>query len=293
MNVGGWNTVQASDIDKYNVDFEELQYLGIEKVRIGGTDPAYTNATATVKALALKAKEYIPYVSVGLVKVPGVSKISPSTWASHKASILAFAQWCQDNNIDEFMIGNEELTHYDTTQYTDDDVIALYLEVAEEVQQIFHGYVNYAIVASKIEAWGAADIQENVNIDKPSVNLYGSSGTDLVDFESQVALARGFWGLNTYISEWAPYWDWSTVSTDQAVQAQLVADRLKIIEKYGLESMYFVWKFHNNNDVSSWNNYGVYVNCGGPNNNREEWLRRHIYYALFDNGNPPANYIGS
>lgn len=277
MNTSMWNVVQAGDTSKLQVDADKLKQQKVKKVRIGGTLPVFSNATQAVKDTALFYKSQGFYVIVGLIG----DNLSHSNIATHEAAMDAFALWCYQNGIDEFMMGNEELKHLG--DLTEDEYIAFLRYKGAQYKILYPNLVlNYAIVADKIQKWIDAGLQIGVEIDRPSINIYGSSWDDVDNFEQQFLLAKNAWGDATYISEWGPFWNWDQVTGSEIEVAMVVWERLKRIMAAGLEHMFFTWKFHNTNDAHNWNKFALWVTTGTPTNPREEWVRRQMYHVLFN-----------
>lgn len=277
VNTSMWNVVQAGDTTKLQVDADKLNQQQVQKVRIGGTLPQYGGATQAVKDTALFYKSQGFYVIVGLVG----ENLSHSNIDAHSDAMDAFALWCYQNGIDEFMMGNEELKHLG--DLTEDEYITFLRSKGTAYKQIYPNLVlNYAIVADKIQKWIDAGLQIGVEIDRPSINIYGSSWDDVDNFEQQFLLAKSAWGYATYISEWNVFWNWDQVFGTELEVALVVWERLKRIMASGLEHMFFTWKFHNTNDAANWNKYSLWVTTGTPTHPKEKWVPRQMYFALFN-----------
>lgn len=291
MNVGGWNSITTGQDVYWQVDVDELWSLGVRKVRLGGTDPAFTDAVTAQKALALRYKARGFYVEIGLTKVPFVSSLTTTTWPAHRQAILDFAQWCQDNGMDAFMTGNEEELHNDNTTITDADIITLYKGVAADAQAIFSGKVVYNASAGDtvISAWNAAGITPGVDLDQVGFNLYGSSYSNTASFQSQVnSVVNGLGTTKAYVSEWNMYYDWTTVTFDQELQQRYIGERLSILEASGLDHFFWTWKNHNVNVPSEWNYWALKTTTGTPTETNQIWQKRSFYYTFF-----PTTYQGA
>lgn len=285
MNVQGWNKFTHVDIDKYRVDAKELWDQGIRHIRIGVSNYSWENINLHVLAAIELYKSYGFTVEAGATRIGGLTS---ANWQAYHDGIVAFAVRCEALGLDTFIIGNELELQIDGTTLTRSQLWTNCLALAVDVAAVFSRKVVLNITETYVSEWVALKSSPGLGALDIGVNVYGSSPSDTSNFTSKVnAIVSGL-GNDGYISEWAPYWNWSNVPFNPELQKQYTEQRYKILKGSGIKRAFFhLWKFHNVDDPTVWNQYGIKMTTGTPTAPNTKWIKRAMYHALF----PQRKYL--
>jgi hypothetical protein len=244
LGMGLFSTYNTSEFDGY---VGILLANGFTELRID--IPGYQNTVwleqskaAVIRAVAKGAK-----VIWGVSSNNGAdpdNTITSTTWLDYRAAILDAAQWAQDNGVYEFQLGNEEEYHNDDTTLTDAQLIANLKSVATDVQAIFtNGNVSYSCWGGSIDDWITAGKSD---IDILASNVYmGGEGSYGNGWKTLITnLVDAFGADGTYLTEFGPsYTSLDDYSTDEAEQAEAVAEMIEYIKASGItRAFYFCYQ---------------------------------------------------
>jgi len=231
----------VDDITQFNTDVDTLLANGITKIRVHMSPYDQPGWQVLGKAAVLSA------ISKGADVIWGVTgggSLTTGDWADYRQEILAAAQWAQDNGVYEFQLGNEEEMHNDDTTLTDAQLIANLKSVATEVQAIFtNGNVSYSCAGVGIDIWIATG---KGDVDILATNLYMGVDGQYDDWWKTLIskMVNAFGTDGTYLTEFGPSWtSLDDFSTDEAVQAEAVAEMIEYIKASGMErASYFCYR---------------------------------------------------
>jgi hypothetical protein len=201
----------------------------------------------TTNVAASKAA-VIAATAKGIKCIWGVSSnptvITASNWVDFRAAILDAAQWAQANGVYEFQLGNEEEYHVDGTTMTVAQIIINLKSVATEVKEIFtNGNVSYSCWQNTIDDWVAVG-KGDIDILASNVYIGGGGYYSGKEWKSRITnLVNAFGVDGTYISEFGPsYSSLDDYSTDEAVQAEGVAEMIEYIKASGItRALFYTW----------------------------------------------------
>jgi hypothetical protein len=286
MNVQGWNKYTHTDTEKYREDARELWSLGIRYLRLGGAHYTWENINLYLLATAEFYKTYGFIVEAGTTYIGG--NLTAAKWQAYHDGVVAFAVRCEAIGLDVFMIGNELESQIDGTTLTRSQLWLNLIQLAADVAAVFSRKIVYSVTAPYISEWAALKSSPGLGQLKIGANIYGSGPSDTVNFTNQVnAIVSGL-GDDGYVTEWAPYWSWSSVPFNPELQKQYVEQRYKILKASGIKrACFFVWKFHNVDDPSSWNQFAIKPTTGIAAEPNTKWQNRAMYHALF----PQRKYL--
>lgn len=258
MCIGGYGTIDSSwqdTVSKYYADLDEIKRLGFTHVRIGSTDPTFSNAYPLSKAIAEYAKSIGLHTTWGITNA--ASTLTAANYSTYEAYVIAAAQYAEAQGFDAFEIANEIESTNDNTTLTDADLIATYLpSTAVLVQAEFSGEVRCASTsgATIVNLWIAQGITPGTDIDKLSFNIYGNSQTDLSGFQSDAQRIFDGFGTDSIVSEFNLVTDSGTLSISPSRQEEEMNKRIGILDSIGFERMYaFVWKMTSPSEVCALN----------------------------------------
>jgi hypothetical protein len=198
----------------------------------------------TTNVAASKAA-VIAATAKGIKCIWGVSSnptvITASNWVDFRAAILDAAQWAQANGVYEFQLGNEEECHVDGTTMTVAQIIINLKSVATEVKEIFtNGNVSYSCWQNTIDDWVAVG-KGDIDILASNVYIGGGGYYSGKEWKSRITnLVNAFGVDGTYISEFGPsYSSLDDYSTDEAVQAEGLAEMIEYIKASGMTRAFY------------------------------------------------------
>lgn len=232
--------VFESDLVRMTNQCNTLLSYGITDIRV--SLPDYTVNTTVFHNAIITALNLGMHVIWGVSSNPTV--ITAANWPAFRAKVLIEAQWCQDNGVTEFQIGNEEEAHVDNTTMTVATVRNNLKTLATDVQAIFtRGNVSYSPAslvntAEWISAWNSLG---KGDLDTLGLNVYRDTGS-LFDtaWKTNIDNLYANWGTNCFISEWSvSYRSLNTWSTQQERQAMGIAEMLDYIQASGIPKAYF------------------------------------------------------
>jgi hypothetical protein len=213
---------------------------GFEMLRIDIPGYSDTEAVNHSKAAVLKAVARGAKVIWG---VCGGGDITAGSWGSQREAILSAARWAQDNGVYEFQIGNEEEKNVDGTTITAAQIRNNLKAVATEAQAIFtRGNISYSMCErTSIEAWNSIG---RGDIDVLAYNTYvnADNSEEWNWWKKDISLLVSYFGSDhTYLTEFAPsFVSLNSYSSDEAVQAEAVADMVDYIKSSGItRAIYF------------------------------------------------------
>lgn len=220
---GGFNTSQVTS------DAKRLWDFGFRKVRIGIYKFNDTTAKANSRAAALIFKQQGFYVIHGCGA--GGTTITASNFSTgFGAECQIAAAWAEENEMDEFQSGNEELLHIDEDTIVYDQLWSDYMKpLATTLQGIFtRGPISYAEVQGLGETsptgwWNA---NGKGDFDFIGFNVYGDdSGTfeEMVQFQIDNFNS----GSDTNIYEWNNKQSDITLLFNNKISEEENAQRLK------------------------------------------------------------------
>lgn len=297
-----WNYIRIGESQNWVLDPDELWNEGIRRVRLGGTDPFYVNATQAGKDYAILMKQRGMYVEFGLTFVnkggteedPLAGKFGVEDMDGYLEDCLEMTQWCIDNNMDAVMINNEMSALIDTRTlsvadfelWIRDVVGPACRELIEDAEVEMEITINET--ANRISAWAVLG-RGSANI-KRGFNIYGGSASDLPGFKTQANNIKAM-GDDAYISEWSIYFTWHLGTFDPELQRKYTEERKAYLNSIGIEHYYFTYKRTNTNDPGDWNAFGAKFTIGTPNNPSNEFLKRKLYSALFPGRTPVGGKV--
>jgi hypothetical protein len=227
-----FNTGTTAEFDG---DVDTLLANGFSQLRIS-SDWYNWNEDTALKSAIISA--IAKGAQVTWVVQSGGRTLTSSNWSDYVDSILAAAQWAQDNGVYEFQIGNEEEIHNDDTTLTDAQLITNLKALATDVQEIFtRGNVSYAAYTDFITDWVTAG---RGDIDLIASNMYANGSWKYwTDY-----LLANFGVDHTYFSEFGlDAFDIDNYSTDEAVQAAGVTGMIDYIKASGMtRAFWFCYK---------------------------------------------------
>ena len=223
-----------------------FQQYGITKVRMNydwleNSGVSFANS----KIKAIQAKSEGMHVTFGITQ--NSVTLTDTNITDYYDAIMAAAQWAQDNEMDEFEIGNEIEYHNDNTTLTDAEAIAFIANTATDVQAVFtRGPVTYAAGHSDfIRVLWVANGLGGLDFIAPNIYLQYASPSDgdgLQELEAWV----GSFGSQMIVREWAVdavslthfSSDWDKIS----FYTGKMLDRIK---ELGIDrAYYFCWNDH-------------------------------------------------
>lgn len=204
-----------------------------------------TNDTNNIKQLVIDAKNAGYHVMSGIT-AGAEADISASYTGWLNSGIVAYAQWAQAHNVDEFQIGNEEdwncfingaFTAKTPTQIRND----VKSKVAA-VRAVYSGVISYATAEGMLDDW----ISEGIGgLDKIYFNVYDT----LTNFNLIVNKIVTNFGAKGGISEWSAQHPFPFLGMTEAQYATEIANRNQIIFNSGISSAYlFTWKIGGGDD---------------------------------------------
>jgi hypothetical protein len=237
LGMGLFSTSNTSLLDGY---VDTLLSKGFTELRIDIPDYSDSGYLAQSKAAVIRTVAKGADVIWGV----GAGNITAANWANYRQGILDAATWAQANGVFEFQLGNELESHNDNTTLTDAQLIVNLKSVATDVQAIFtNGNVSYTCFEPNINDWIAAG---KGNIDILATNLYMGGGGSYGDSYKGIIdnLIDAFGVDGTYLTEFGPSWSsLDDYSTDEAVQATVVANMLDYIKASGMtRASYFCYR---------------------------------------------------
>jgi hypothetical protein len=213
-------------------------------------------------------------VAAGFKVIWGVCgwALTAANWNDYRLAVLDAAQWCQDNGVYEFQIGNEEEGHIDGTTLTLNQLIINLKSLATEAKSIFtNGKVSYACPGFYIPDWVSAG---KGDLDFLTANVYMGGTTFNENWKTRVKSLIDTFGVDgAYLTEFSlSYLNLNNYSTDENVQLNGIIEMLKYIQELGIKRALFF--SHNSDEFGALKNNGVYRKLWDVLKIQNDWKRR-------------------